>query len=39
MANAVGAAMTNHRVLGPAESRVVVASGVTLLAVAALALL
>jgi hypothetical protein len=37
MANAVGAAMTNHRVLGPAESRVLVVSGVALLAITALA--
>jgi cardiolipin synthase len=39
MANAVGAAMTNHRVLGPAESRVLVVGGLTLLAITVLAVL
>jgi cardiolipin synthase len=37
VANAVGAAMTNHRVLGPAESQLLVASGLGLVALAVLA--
>jgi cardiolipin synthase len=37
VANAVGAAMTNHRVLGPAESQLLVASGLVLVALAVLA--
>jgi cardiolipin synthase len=39
IANAVGAAVTNHRVLGPAESRVLFLTGVILLALAALCVL
>jgi cardiolipin synthase len=34
VANAVGAAMTNHRVLGPAESRLLMASGLALVVLA-----
>lgn len=37
IANAVGAAVTNHRVLGPTESRVLFASGAGLLVVVAIA--
>jgi cardiolipin synthase len=37
VANAVGAAMTNHRVLGPAEGGLLLASGLALVAVAVLA--
>ena len=37
--SAVGAAITNHRALGPAEARVMAAGGVVLLMVAVLALL
>lgn len=39
LGSAVGAAITNHRQLGPAESRVMLAAGVILLLLAALAVL
>lgn len=39
IANAVGAAISNHRVLGAAESQVLLLSGLTLLALAALAVI
>jgi cardiolipin synthase len=39
IANAVGAAMTNHRVLGPAESRVLFAAAFLLLAITAVGVL
>ncbi len=38
VANSVGAAMTNHRMLGPAEGRLLTTSGVLMAAVAALAM-
>jgi cardiolipin synthase len=37
VANSVGAAMTNHRMLGPAEGRLLTTSGVLMAAVAAVA--
>jgi cardiolipin synthase len=37
--NTIGAAMTNHRILGPAEAKIMVCAGVVLLILAALAAL
>ena len=36
--NAVGAAITNHRLLGPAEAKIMVGAGLALLALAVVAL-
>lgn len=39
ISNAVGAAITNHRVLGPAEAKIMAGAGLTLLALAIIAVL
>jgi cardiolipin synthase len=39
VASAVGAAVTNHRVLGPAEAKILLSSGIALVLIAALAAL